>query len=58
MESDPAGATVRWQRNRNQGFKSLIAVRERVDALWQRVNFPAIDGSATVACGTLGEGER
>jgi hypothetical protein len=58
MRNDPALATVRWQRNRNQGLNSLIAVHERVNVLWERVNFPAIDGMSTVACGTPGNGER
>jgi hypothetical protein len=37
---------------------SLIAVRERVNVLWERVNFPTIDGMSTVACGTPGNGGR
>ncbi len=58
MGNDPALAIVRWQCNRNQGLDSLIAVRERVNVLWERVNFPTIDGISTVACGTLGNGGR
>jgi hypothetical protein len=58
MRNDPALAIVRRQRNRNQGLNSLIAVRERVNVLWERVNFPTIDGMSTVACGTPGNGER
>ena len=52
MGNDLAFAIVRWQRN------SLIAVRERVNALWGRVNFPTIDGMSTIACRTSGNGER
>jgi hypothetical protein len=58
MGNDPALAIVRWQCNRSQGLDSLIAVRERVNVLWERVNFPTIDGISTVACGTLGNGGR
>jgi hypothetical protein len=57
MENDPALAIVRWQRNRNQGLNSLITVRERVNILWESVNFPTIDGMSTAACGTPGNGE-
>ncbi len=58
MENDLALAIVRWQRNRNQGLSSLIAVRERVNALWGRVNIPTIDGMSTIACRTPGNSER
>jgi hypothetical protein len=40
MGNDLALVIVRWQRNRNQRLSSLIAVRERVNALWWRVNYP------------------
>jgi hypothetical protein len=36
----------------------VIAVRERVNDLWERVNFLTIDGMSAVACGTPGDGER
>jgi hypothetical protein len=58
MGNDPALAIVPWQRNRNQGLNSLITVRERVNVLWGCVNSPTIDGMSSVACGTLGNGER
>jgi hypothetical protein len=56
MGNDLALAIVRWQRNRNQG--SLIAVCERVNALWGRVNIPTIDGMSTIACRTPGNSGR
>ena len=58
MGNDPALAIVRWQRSRNQGLSSMIAVRVRDNVLWARVNLPTIDGMSTVACGTPGNGER
>ena len=59
---------ARWKRgdqlgggvmgaHRNQGLSSLIAVRERVNALWGRVNIPTMDGMSTIACRTPGNGE-
>jgi hypothetical protein len=56
MGNDPALAIVRLQRNRNQGLNSLIALHERVNVLWERVNFPTVHGISTVARGTLGNG--
>ena len=58
MGNDLALAIVRWQRNRNQGLSSLITVRERVNALWGRVNIPTMDGMSTIACRTPGNCER
>ena len=56
MGNDLVLAIVRWQRNR--GLSSLIAARERVNALWGRVNNPTIDGMSTIACRTPGSSER
>ena len=58
MGNDLVLAIVRWQRNQNQGLSSLIAVRERVNALWGRANNPTIDGMSTIACRTPGSSER
>jgi hypothetical protein len=58
MSNDLALVIVRWQRNRNQRLRSLIAVRKRVNALWGRVNIPTIDGMSTIACRTAGNSER
>ena len=56
MGNDPALAIVRWLCNRN--LDSLIAVRERVNVLWERVNFPTIDGMSTIACRTPDNSQR
>jgi hypothetical protein len=58
MGNDLALAIVLWRRNRNQGLSSLITVRERVNALWGRVNIPTIDGMLTIACRTPDNNER
>jgi hypothetical protein len=58
MGNDLALAIVRWQRNGNQTLSSLTAIRERVDALWERLNLPTIDGMSTIACRTPGNSER
>ena len=58
MGNDLALAIVLWRRNRNQGLSSLITVRERVNALWGRMNIPTIDGMSTIACRTPGNSER
>ena len=58
MGNDLALAIVLWRRNRNQGLSSLITVRERVNALWGRVNIPTIDGMLTIACRTPDNSER
>jgi hypothetical protein len=58
MGNDLVVAIVRWQRNRNQGLTSLIAVRERGNSLWGRVNIPTIDDVSTITCRTPGNSER
>jgi hypothetical protein len=58
MGNDLALAIVRWQRSRNQGLSSLIAVRGRVNALWGRVDIPTIDGMSTIACRTPDNSQR
>ena len=58
MGNDLVLAIVRWQRNQNQGLSSLIAVRERGNSVWGRVNIATIDDASTITCRTPGNSER
>jgi hypothetical protein len=56
--SCPLSTNCRRRENRQIFQNVVIVVRERVNVLWERVNFLTIDGMSAVAYGTPGDGER